>query len=464
MKNLITNMSVVIIVLLSSQKAQAQWGSLGDRIVDGLSNKAQQKIENEVDNAADKAYDKTKEKTKESVKNSGKNNTSTKTKNNNTASDNGTNDNSSDNGNTSSGNKGNSSSGTANSSLKAYGKFDFIPGEKVIAQEDFTQDAIGDFPDKWNTNGTGELVTIDGQPGKWLKFGPESIIYPEFVTNLPENFTVEFNVACTQPFSYYSTAFNFFFAPLASPAKDYIQWKQYGGDKKNGVAIAIHPEAAGGGAQGQKFLETYDENGGDIIRNQSDFPDFNHENRNVVKVSIWRQKSRLRVYVNETKIWDIPKAFGTAKYNFLGFRTDGYNDPNNAFFLSNLRVAVGAPDTRHKFLELGKYSTTGIKFDVNSDKIKGESYGTLKDFAAVLTENPEVKVKIVGHTDSDGDDASNMTLSKKRADAVKAALNKEFGIDNSRMETEGKGETQPAEPNTTAEGKANNRRVEFIKL
>jgi OOP family OmpA-OmpF porin len=117
----------------------------------------------------------------------------------------------------------------------------------------------------------------------------------------------------------------------------------------------------------------------------------------------------------------------------------------DAYFLSNMRVAVGAPDTRHKFLELGKYSTTGIKFDVNSDKIKGESYGTLKDFAAVMTENPDVKVKIVGHTDSDGDDVSNLTLSKKTCRCCKSSLNKEFGIDNSRMETEGKGETQPAE-------------------
>ncbi|HNF49590.1 MAG TPA: OmpA family protein, partial [Chitinophagales bacterium] len=101
---------------------------------------------------------------------------------------------------------------------------------------------------------------------------------------------------------------------------------------------------------------------------------------------------------------------------------------------------------------------------VNSATIKGESYGTLKDFAAVMTENPDVKVKIVGHTDSDGDDAKNMELSKKRAESVKSALNKEFGIDNSRMETEGKGETQPADNNNTPEGKANNRRVEFIKL
>lgn len=446
--------SVIILLLLTilnSSILLAQWGTLGNQIKNGLSNKAQQKIKQEINDGVDKAYDKSKQKTKESVKNS---NEKDDESNSNSSSD-VSNEN----------NKNSSSNSTANSSLKAYGKFDFIPGEKVIAQEDFTQDAIGDFPSKWNTNGSGELVTIDGQQGKWLKFAPQSIIYPEFVTNLPENFTVEFMLASTQPFSFYSSAFNFFFAPLVSPSKNYVQWKQYSGGRKDGVLVAIHPEAAGGNAMGQKWITTYDETGAEIVKNQSDFPDFNHENKNVVKVSIWRQKQRLRVYINETKIWDIPKAFSaTAKYNFMGFRTDSYHNDNDAYFLSNLRVAVGAPDTRHKFLELGKYSTTGIKFDVNSDKIKGESYGTIKDFADVLKENPDVKVKIVGHTDSDGDDASNLALSKKRAEAVKAILNKEFGIELSRMETEGKGELQPTDTNATAEGKANNRRVEFIKL
>ncbi|MCC6584595.1 MAG: OmpA family protein [Chitinophagales bacterium] len=442
---------VVAILLLGSKKANGQWGNLGDRVVDGLSNKAQQKIEGEINNGADKTY----EKTKESVKN-GKTNSK---ENNNNSTDSGNNKN----GNSSSVNG--SSSTPSSGSLKAYGKFDFVQGEKVIAQDDFSKDAIGDFPVKWNTNGTAELVTLDGQEGKWLKFGPESIIYPEFINNLPENFTVEFMLASSIPFSFYSTAFHFFFAPVINPSKNYIKWKRFGGDKKNGVMVALHPQSAGGGGQGQKFVYTYDETGAKIIDNKTNFSDFNDETKNVVKVSIWRQKQRLRVYVNETKIWDIPKAFSaTAKYNFFGFRTDGYHGKEDAYFLSSIHIAVGAPDTRHKFLELGKYSTSGIKFDVNSDKIKGESYGTLKDFAAVLSENPDVKVKIVGHTDSDGDDAINLTLSKKRADAVKAALNKEFGIDNSRMETEGKGETQPAEANTSSEGKANNRRVEFIKL
>jgi outer membrane protein OmpA-like peptidoglycan-associated protein len=82
----------------------------------------------------------------------------------------------------------------------------------------------------------------------------------------------------------------------------------------------------------------------------------------------------------------------------------------------------------------------------------------------VLQDNAAVKIKIVGHTDSDGDDAANLTLSKQRADAVKTSLSKEFAIDESRFLTDGKGESQPAVANTSAEGKAQNRRVEFIKL
>jgi Outer membrane protein and related peptidoglycan-associated (lipo)proteins len=74
------------------------------------------------------------------------------------------------------------------------------------------------------------------------------------------------------------------------------------------------------------------------------------------------------------------------------------------------------------------------------------------------------KVNIVGHTDADGKDADNLILSKRRAESVKANLVKNFGIDASRLETDGKGASQPVDNNTTPEGKANNRRVEFIKL
>jgi len=125
---------------------------------------------------------------------------------------------------------------------------------------------------------------------------------------------------------------------------------------------------------------------------------------------------------------------------------------------------VGMPDTRNKILTQNKWVTHGILFDVNSANIKPESYGTLKEMASVLKDYPDLKVKIVGHTDADGSDVSNLDLSKRRAASVKTSLANEFGIDESRMETDGKGESEPIDKNDNPAGKANNRRVEFIKI
>ena len=119
---------------------------------------------------------------------------------------------------------------------------------------------------------------------------------------------------------------------------------------------------------------------------------------------------------------------------------------------------------RSKLLTEGKLISYGIYFDVNKDVVKPESYGTLKEIAAVMNENPEVKVKVVGHTDSDGADPANLDLSKRRGGSVKDALVKNFGVDASRLEFDGMGETQPVAPNDTPVNKALNRRVEFIKL
>lgn len=75
-----------------------------------------------------------------------------------------------------------------------------------------------------------------------------------------------------------------------------------------------------------------------------------------------------------------------------------------------------------------------------------------------------MNLNIVGHTDSDGTDESNMKLSKDRAEAVKKALVSVYGISEDRLSSEGKGEAEPVADNGTSQGKAQNRRVEFIKL
>ncbi len=339
--------------------------------------------------------------------------------------------------------------------FKTYSKFDFIQGEKVVAFENFEQDQIGDFPAKWNTNGSGEVVLIEGKPGRWLKINSNTAAFPTFVNTLPENFTLEFNLAANADLNYASRFLYVVFTPSIEPSKLFTA---------NFLArVKLHFTPLKG-STGRTAIDVYGSDSKAILNNNSQTAKFCLPQKPFVKVSVWRQKTRIRVYMDEEKVWDIPTAFdASAGYKKVVFGTSNLT-ANMAFYISDVRLAVGAPDTRSKLITDGKYTTTGILFDSNSDQIKSESYGTLKQIAAVLQENPDVKVRIIGHTDSDGDDAKNLDLSKRRAAAVKSNLVAEFSIEASRLQTDGKGETQPAAANTTPEGKANNRRVEFIKM
>jgi outer membrane protein OmpA-like peptidoglycan-associated protein len=129
----------------------------------------------------------------------------------------------------------------------------------------------------------------------------------------------------------------------------------------------------------------------------------------------------------------------------------------------NVRIADGAGmNMLDKLTTDGKIVTHGITFDVNKSTIKPESMGTLNMLVKLMTDKPDLKFEVGGHTDSDGDDASNMKLSQQRAEAVKAQLIK-MGVDGSRLTSKGYGESKPLNDNSTPENKANNRRVEFVK-
>jgi OOP family OmpA-OmpF porin len=346
-------------------------------------------------------------------------------------------------------------------SLSTYSKFDFVPGEKVMVEDHFAQVAVGDYPVDWNTNSGGEIVQVDGKDGKWLQITKEGVHLPDYFTDLPDNFTLQWDVIVNEEFSFYSGALDVTFLSTQNRQKlnDFTKYSH----PAHALRLGMHPTDAGGG-KGTVSIENWDASGARVIDNTVSNSKFHSKTSNFVHVSVWRQKQRLRVYFNDEKVLDIPRAFdGSVKYNAISFGYGGGGNTEDKYLLGNIRLAVGAPDTRSKLVTEGKLVTRGILFDKGSDKIKPESYGTLKDIAGVLTEYADIKVTIIGHTDSDGDDASNLELSKKRAAAVKDALSKEFAIDASRMETDGKGETQPSDKNDTEVGKANNRRVEFVK-
>ena len=438
----------VLLVFISSVSA-AQFGNIIDRAKQKAKDKVNQKVDQKMDKAIGGAVD--------TVDNavSGKNKSTKPNKKDEPVADQNNNN-----------NEAADANKTENPSFKSYSKFDFVPGEKIIAAEDFGQDAVGDFPDKWNTNGNGEIVTTNTMKGKFLMTQKDVVFYPEWIKDLPDNFTLEFDLASTEKFSFYSGYFAVGVTSSTTIGTSFREFARFGNgriENGGGFEVGFHPENAGGGQGLTHFFSS--NNQLEVVKNEADQDKFADKIKNAVHISIWRQKNRVRVYMDDKKVWDLPKAIAEGLLlKSIYFRNDGNNSNADAYYLGNLKVAVGAADTRNKLITEGKFISHGILFDVNSDKIKPESYGALKDIANVLSENADVKIKIVGHTDADGDDAANMALSKRRAEAVKNTLSKDFTIDETRIQTDGKGESQPIDVNTTAVGKANNRRVEFIKL
>ena len=421
--------------------------SIGNRVKQKVEQRADQKTDQTIDKGLDKAEDAGKK--KDGTVTPGNNNNGSKS--NNTGDAN---------------NQANVNQVTTvgeQPAFQIYSKFDFIPGDKVIAYDDFSKDAIGDFPVNWNTNSSGEVVTSSVQEGHWLMVSKPGRFIPEYIKSLPDNFTFEYDVICNEHFSYYSPMLSVFFL-TGNNGKEVFDYSFIPLEKRSGVKISVHPTnvaSSGGSANVENFEE-----GVSVIKNQVNSTQFNSlAGKTRLHVSVWRQKQRLRVYLNEEKVYDLPRAFPADKtYGTVLFEIWGdMNNDKDRYLFGNIKFSAGAPDTRNKLITEGKFVTRGILFDVNSDKIRGESYGVLKDIATVLKENADVKVKIVGHTDADGDDKSNLDLSKRRAESVKAMLSKEFAIDAARIETDGKGEAEPVDKNNTPEGKANNRRVEFIK-
>lgn len=332
-------------------------------------------------------------------------------------------------------------------SLESYSNYDFVPGDQILYFEDFSRDAIGDFPATWTTNSTGEVKKVNIASGNWFHLNGEDATYCYInKIDFPENFIVEFDIIPDRVYDW----------GITLTLYDEEEFKEFSRELypgKYGLHITIDDE--NWTTKGYNNQIDIDYNNGKSVHNTVQKEQVNH-------VIIWIQKRRVRIYHEGAKVLDIPTNIHSG-IGFTRMRFSGW-DSKSWPMISNLKVTTASPDTRSKIITEGKMITYGITFDVNKANIKPESYGTLNSIASVLKENPDVRIKIVGHTDSDGDDALNMSLSQQRAESVKKELVKSFKIDASRMETEGAGESQPITSNDTSENKAKNRRVELIKI
>ncbi|MBC6367059.1 OmpA family protein [Algoriphagus sp. AK58] len=341
---------------------------------------------------------------------------------------------------------GTSSSG-AGSEMSIAGQF--IPNGQVMYLDDFERDAIGDFPSKWETNSGGEIITVDDF--KALRTSGTGFFVPMLPRELPENYAVEFDLFTYNLEYKGTTALRFGIhlveEPLISKAK-----------KGAEIEMPLWYK----GASDYFMVETY----GIPSKISNKIPyDYTEKLNDIIHFTLVKNGKRVRLFLDETKVVDIPSLASDNLGKYIQFYVREVDlQKNLVVALANLKITEEGEDLRSKLLKAEGFSTTAILFQTASDKLQPSSFEFLDQLGEVLKADEFIRVQIIGHTDSDGDEASNQTLSEKRAASVAAYLQDKFGIASNRLQTSGKGESEPLNSNASSAEKAANRRVEFKKF
>jgi outer membrane protein OmpA-like peptidoglycan-associated protein len=326
-----------------------------------------------------------------------------------------------------------SSGGSGQPELKSV-KIDFIPGEKTVFYDDFSDAAEDEPPPHWKVRGDPVELRVGGGVRQLTNIGHST--FTSAPIDFPANFTFEADVKFPEQYESWPNAV----------------WSLQTNDG-NGAATLSTTARPGEHTFTFSADDSKDHLGGKDVPNI----DFSQP----VHLAVWSQSGRFRVYVNGERALDVNAAEVPKASNI---RVDFNGGADAApVGIRRVRVAESAPDFAAVIGATGKYVTHGINFDTDSDRLKPESAPVLKQIVAGLEKNPNLKLEIDGYTDSVGDPAHNLDLSKRRAEAVRSVLVSQFGVDAARLTSNGFGPAQPIGSNDSPEGRAQNRRVEFVK-
>lgn len=407
----------IVMMSLSSVNADAQFGNLLNK----AKNKLKEKVENKIDQKIDKITDKIVNGPEESIENATKSDAKDKV--------------------------------TKKSAQVEDVKSDFVRGSQIIFSDDQTGETIGEFPSKWNLQrGNAEVAKVNGR-NVILMSSPDSWIEPlikndshEYLGNI---FTMEFDIMYPENSE---GGFEWdFMEPQSNRDNECFTVNWYGENDDQNEYDDIHT--------GWRLSN------GDLSSNSAKGPCISDGDWHHMAVSF--NQRALKVYVDGKRVANIPNAPVNPGWVTL-WRNGGGN-----VFIKDIIIAKGAKDLYGQnatdadaitkaMAETGKFVTNNILFETGKADLKAESMVEIMKVAEYMKANPSVRFEVQGHCDNQGSDKVNDPLSQKRSEAIVNALVK-LGVDEFNLKAVGKGSHEPVADNSTEEGRAKNRRVEFIK-
>ncbi len=339
-----------------------------------------------------------------------------------------------------------------------WNKFDFVPGDEVIFYDQLDGEQLGEFPSKWELiEGEAEIQKVNGENVIAIMNNARIMPLMESTWNyLPDVYTIEYD--------YYEF--------LEKDGEDYgelmlkimptnehnLYWSLWEVNIHNYIAENNHSYWKD---DSKDIRTTFSD---ESITTGKGISNTNHLDK--VEINKWHHisvsvnKRAVKVYYDETRVLNVPN-YKNPNSGFFGFHYCCAETQYPAY-IKNVRFAKGAKPLYDRMVTDGKFITYGITFDVGKAVIKPESMGEINRIVKLMQDNPDLKFEVQGHTDNTGSATLNQTLSEQRAQAIVAKL-VSMGISADRLTAVGKGQTNPLADNSTDEGRAKNRRVEFVK-
>ena len=339
-------------------------------------------------------------------------------------------------------------------------KSDFVRGSVILFEDDFANEQMGEFPSKWDiSEGSIETASVNGKkyahsnaPDSW--FSP---LMEDMNSYLPEVFTLEWDE---------------FFCKHGDDGDFHFEFLFYdaSGDQTGHIYLNYRP-------WGPDYYGNYDfQKGGGV--DQAVTGSINWDNlEKFTKIGKWNHfaisfnKRAFKFYINDNRIINLPNVAAPARFAFVIQGDNPYRGVGNVVLAAGAKelyerqttdLSAAAAAVEKAIAETGKFVTNNILFETGKATLKPESMEEIQKVAEYMKKNPQARFEVQGHTDNVGSDKTNDPLSQARAEAVVKAL-EEQGVDPFNLRAVGKGSHEPVADNSTDEGRAKNRRVEFIK-